>query len=270
MSHLRRVRCDERKPYRKGCVQLGHKCEYAPPITHPKPLQLQQTLLPAPVPIWTEADSLRVAYYNAFQSYDPTGLSNSDAFTRVFRTEGSTDDIFHNICLSLGALSLSSVAQSLATYDDQSPSTPSSVPPSDPQHAKAVRYYTTALSCLRERLGSAAAPLPPRTLLLSMVAMAYFEMVQGSMIASCHIRLCCFSVISDAVISQAQKEDSERFGLTALYKDDLAVEEIEACPYSTCSHVSTWVARTIRTDGPKNSAHTTSIARGIVPSGYLC
>lgn len=230
-SPRRRVRCDERKPYCKGCVRLGHECKYAAAVTEPKHMQLlQHTLLPAPAAIWTEADSLRVAYFNAFQSYDPTGLSNCRAFMQIIPKEGISDDLFHNICLSLGALSLSSVAQSLAAYDVEPPAGLSPCLPSDSKHALAVRYYTTALSRLRERLGSAAAPLPPRTLLLSMVAMAYFEAMQGNTVASCHMRLSCFTVLSDVVIHQAQKDPqgSGRFGLTTLYKDDLAVEEIEA------------------------------------------
>lgn len=192
-------------------------------------MQLRHTLLPTPAPLCTEADSLRLAYFNAFQSYDPTGLSNCKAFMQIIPKEGFSDDVFHNICLSLGALSLSSVAQSFAAYDvEPPPSSLSACFPSDAHHAKAVRYYTTALSRLRERLGSVAAPLPPRTLLLSMVAMAYFEAMQGNTVASCHMRLSCFLVLSDVVIYQAQKEGPGRFGLTTLYKDDVAVEEIEA------------------------------------------
>lgn len=224
----RRVRCDERKPYCKGCVRFGHMCEYSRPLVRFEPMQLQHTLLPAPVPAWTEADSLRAAYYNAFQRYDPIGLSNSEAFAQVIPRESFCDDIFHLIRMSMGSLSLSSVARSLSVHGDQSLISLTTSGPSDAHHAKAVRFYTTALSRLRERLGSGAASLSPRILLLSMGAMACFEIMQGNMVASCHIQLGCFSVLSDVVISKAQSRDSGRFGLAALFEDDLSIEEIEA------------------------------------------
>lgn len=178
--------------------------------------------------MWTEADSLRAAYYNAFQRYDPIGLSNSETFAQVIPKESSTDDVFHPICMSLGALSLSSVARSLAGCDDQSLIPLATSSPVDAVHAKAVRYYATALSRLRARLASEGASLSPRTLLLSTGAMACFELMQGNLVASCHMQIACFSVLSDAVISKAQGGNSDRFGLTALHEDDLAVEEIEA------------------------------------------
>lgn len=178
--------------------------------------------------MWTEADSLRAAYHRAFQRYDPIGLSNSEAFAQVIPRESLADDVFHHICMSLGALSLSSVARSLAACDDESLMSLATTSPSDAHHAKAVRHYTTALSRLRERLGAEAASLSPRALLLSMGAMACFEIMQGNMVASCHIQLACFAVLSDVVISRAQSAGSERFGLAALYQDDLSIEEIEA------------------------------------------
>lgn len=228
----RRVRCDERRPYCKGCVRLGHKCEYAPPVVQPqvgqpKPMQLQ-ILLPAPGPIWTETDSLRAAYRSAFQRYDPIGLSNSEAFAEVIPRESFGDDVFHYICMSLGALSLSVVARSLASCDDASLISLATSSPLDAHHAKAIRHYTTALSRLRKRLGSEAASVSPRIMLLSMGAMACFEIMQGNMLASCHIQLACFSILGDVVISKAESGDSKRFGLTALYEDDLSIEEIEA------------------------------------------
>ncbi|KAG6356488.1 hypothetical protein INS49_015876 [Diaporthe citri] len=228
--HLRRVRCDERKPYCKGCVRLGRICEYAAPTIQPKPmqLQLQQTLLPAPVPMWTEADSLRTAYYNAFQRYDPIGISNSETFAQVIPRESFSDDVFYPICMSLGALSLSSAARSIAGCDEQSLIPLATSSPADAVHAKAVRYYSTALSRLRERLGSEGASLSPRTLLLTTGAMASFELMQGNLIGSCHLQVACFSVLGDAVIAHAQSGKSERFGLTALHKDDLAIAETEA------------------------------------------
>lgn len=197
-------------------------------MVQPKPMQVQRKLLPAPVPIWTEADSLRTAYYNAFRRYDPIGLANSETFAQVIPRESFNDDVFHPICMSLGALSLSTAARSFAGCDDQSLIPLSTSSPSDAVHAKAVRYYATALSRLRGRLASEGASLSPRTLLLSTGAMACFELMQGNLLASCHIQIACFTVLSDVVISQAQSGDSERFGLTGLLKDDLAVEEIEA------------------------------------------
>lgn len=191
-------------------------------------MQLQHRLLPAPVPIWTEADSLRAAYHNAFQRYDPIGLSNSEAFAQIIPRESFSDDIFHHICMSLGALSLSSVARSLTTCDDESLISLTTSSPLDAHHAKAVRFYTIALSRLRERLGSEAMSFSPRILLLSMGAIACFEIMQGNLVASCHIQLGCFSVLSDAVISKAESGDSDRFGLAALYENDLSIEEIEA------------------------------------------
>lgn len=178
--------------------------------------------------MWTEADSLRAAYYNAFQRYDPVGLSNSETFAQVIPREISTDDVFHPICMSLGALSLSSVARSLAGCDDQSLVPLATSSPVDAVHAKAVRYYATALSRLRARLASEGAAPSPRVLLLSMGAMVCFELMQGNLVASGHLQIACFSVLGDAVISPARSGDSDRFGLTALHKDDLAVEEIEA------------------------------------------
>lgn len=211
-------------------MRLGHICEYAAPATQPqpKPMQLQQKLLPAPVPIWSEADSLRSAYYNAFQRYDPIGISNSETFAQVIPRESFSDDVFFPICMSLGALSLSTAARSIAGCDDQSLIPLATSTPSDAVHAKAVRYYATALSRLRERLGSEGASLSPRTLLLTTGAMASFELMQGNLVGSCHLQVACFSVLGDAVISHAQSGDSERFGLTALHKDDLAVAETEA------------------------------------------
>lgn len=191
-------------------------------------MQLQQTLLPAPVPIWSEADSLRSAYYNAFQRYDPIGISNSEAFAHVIPRESFSDDIFHPICMSLGALSLSTATRSITVCDNQSLIPLATSSPLDAAHAKAVRYYATALSRLRERLGSEGASLSPRTLLLTTGAMASFELMQGNLIGSCHLQVACFSVLGDAVISHAQGGVSEWFGLTALHKDDLAVQETEA------------------------------------------
>lgn len=191
-------------------------------------MQLQKTLLPAPAPIWSEADSLRSAYYNAFQRYDPVGISNSEAFAHVIPRESFGDDIFHPICMSLGALSLSTATRSIAFGDNHSLIPLATSSPTDAAHAKAVRYYATALSRLRERLGSEGASLSPRALLLTTGAMVSFELMQGNLIGSCHLQVACFSVLGDAVISHAQGRVSEWFGLTALYKDDLAVQETEA------------------------------------------
>lgn len=191
-------------------------------------MQLQQTLLPAPAPIWTEADTLRTAYYNAFQRYDPIGISNSETYAQVIPRESFSDDVFYPICMSLGALSLSTATRSRAGCEDQSLIPLATSSPADALHAKAVRYYATALSRLRGRLGSEGASLSPRTLLLSTGAMASFELMQGNLIASCQLQIACFSLLGDAVIAQAQSGDSERFGLTALHKDDLAIAETEA------------------------------------------
>lgn len=178
--------------------------------------------------MWTEAGSLRTAYYNAFQRYDPIGLANSETFAQVVPRESFSDDVFHPICMSLGALSLSTAARSSAGCDDQSLIPLSTSSPSDAVHAKAVRYYATALSRLRGRLASEGTAVSPRTLLLSTGAIACFELMQGNLGASRQIQIACFSLLSDDVISRALSGDSERFGLTAVFKDDLAVEEIEA------------------------------------------
>lgn len=130
--------------------------------------------------------------------------------------------------MSLGAFSLSAAARSIPGCDYQSWIPLATSSPSDALHAKAVRYYATALSRLRERLGSEVNPLSSRTLLLTSGTMASFELMQGNLVGCCHLQVACFSVLGDAVISHAQSRDSERFGLTALYKDDVAVAEIEA------------------------------------------
>lgn len=209
---------------------MGHTCEYAPPDVHPsKRKHLQQELLPAPpVIIWTEADSLRSAYYHTFQRHDPVGLSTSDAIAQVVPREGFSDDVFHHICMSLGALSLSPVARFRASCDEQSVIPVEMSSPYDAHHAKAIRYYTTALTLLRVRLGAETTTLSPRTLLLSMSAMAYFEILQGDVVAGCHLQLNCFSVLGDAIILQAQNGDLQKFGLKAMYKGDSAIEEMEA------------------------------------------
>lgn len=209
-------------------MRLGHLCEYAPDVAQPKPVQAQRKLLPAPVPIWTEADSLRTAYFNAFQRYDPIGLSNSETFAQVIPRESFSDDVFDPICMSLGALSLSTAVRSSVCCGDQYSGPLATSPSSDAVHAKAVRYYSTALSRLRGRLASEGAALSPRALLLSTGALACFELMEGSLVTSWQTQIACLSVLSDVVIAQAQSGDSERFGLTALYKDDLAVEEMEA------------------------------------------
>lgn len=178
--------------------------------------------------IWTEVDSLRSAYYHTFQRYDPVGLSTSDAIAQVVPREGFSDDVFHHICMSLGALSLSPVSRSRASCDDQPIVSLATSSPQDTHHAKAIRYYTTALTLLRLRLGADTATLSPWTLLLSMAAMAYFEIMQGNILAGCQLQLNCFSVLGDVITPQAQNGNLKKFGLKALYKGDLAIEEMEA------------------------------------------
>ncbi|CAG1999941.1 unnamed protein product [Fusarium graminearum] len=189
----RRVKCDEGKPTCASCTNGDFVCDgyetalstvlWAPVQT---PHRNHPSLAPPVIPGLT---SQSVPYLDAFRFQIASELSGSfymDFCQGSILVGTHQDGSICQLALALGALTLAIADDARETKQHIVHARPSSLRPwgvttiKNGNHAASLKHYMKGVSSLRDRLRVDPARIPVRTILITTILMALYEILQGN------------------------------------------------------------------------------------------
>ncbi|KAK6703533.1 hypothetical protein SNK04_013451 [Fusarium graminearum] len=189
----RRVKCDEGKPTCARCTNGDFVCDgyetalstvlWAPVQT---PHRNHPSLAPPVIPGLT---SQSVPYLDAFRFQIAPELSGSfymDFCQGSILVGTHQDGSIRQLALALGALTLAIADDARETKQHIVHARPSSLRPwgvttiKNGNHAASLKHYMKGVSSLRDRLRVDPARIPVRTILITTILMALYEILQGN------------------------------------------------------------------------------------------